>query len=210
MEELLQISSATSSRKNPQFATIWRSCYDDAMQIDPEKTWVTSDNHFGHHNIIRFCSRPADHEAIMVKHWNEAVPANGMVLHLGDLAYRDCKHFEANIARFLNGTKKLILGNHDKQKPEFYKRCGFEPIPAVSLEFEHEGQVAIVTFDHYPLPELVSTDRRKLLHVHGHIHNNGYSKDSYVPFRANQINVSVEQTQYRPVLIGDLLRGALS
>ena len=34
--------------------------------IDPASTWVVSDTHFGHRNIVGFCHRPENHEDIMI------------------------------------------------------------------------------------------------------------------------------------------------
>jgi hypothetical protein len=45
--------------------------------------------------------------------------------------------------------------------------------------------------------------------IHGHIHNNGYQRSSFVPFLRNHINVSVEQTGYKPVLLRTLLEAAI-
>ena len=171
--------------------------------IDPSKTWVISDTHFGHHNIIRFCDRPTNHEEIMVKYWNEVVPDDGVVLHLGDLFYGRQSRVEfARKAKFLHGTKLMLKGNHDKQKDSFYADCGFTIIEPFEMVIDGRR----VSFSHYPAdinPAMNS------LHVHGHIHNNGYGPagSRFVPFRARQINVSVEMTGYRSVLVDDLLGG---
>jgi calcineurin-like phosphoesterase family protein len=70
----------------------------------------------------------------------------------------------------------------------------------------------LVTFSHYPLRQPIVGRGEEHLHLHGHIHNNGYAgKDEpYTPFSAGQINLSVEQTKYRPVNLKRLLDGALS
>lgn len=47
------------------------------------------------------------------------------------------------------------------------------------------------------------------LRLHGHIHNNGYTRDGFVPFLRQHINLSVEQTKYRPVNLKLLLDAAL-
>jgi hypothetical protein len=65
----------------------------------------------------------------------------------------------------------------------------------------------VISFSHYPakLNELAYNEIR----LHGHIHNNGYSRDAYVPFLKNHINLSVEQTKYRPVNLKLLLEAHL-
>jgi calcineurin-like phosphoesterase family protein len=95
--------------------------------IDPANTWVVSDTHFGHDNIVGFCHRPLDHEQVMLAEWRANVPDDATVVHLGDLAYRDNARFRHIIAPELTGAKKkIILGNHDRQRPNFYRQCGFQ------------------------------------------------------------------------------------
>ena len=52
--------------------------------------WLTSDLHFGHENIIRYCDRPfADVDAMnraLVDRWNEVVGDDDVVWVLGDFA----------------------------------------------------------------------------------------------------------------------------
>ena len=62
------------------------------MHLDPENTFFTSDTHFGHKNIIRFCKRPFETVDIMdpklVDAWNSVVKKNSVVFHLGDFTFR--------------------------------------------------------------------------------------------------------------------------
>jgi calcineurin-like phosphoesterase family protein len=179
--------------------------------IDPSNTWVTSDSHFGHDNIVGFCNRPTDHQEVIMEHWAQAVPADATLLHLGDLSYRNNSFFQHMIAPHLTGSRKLIiLGNHDRQRFSFYKSSGFQIIKPFSLTYLAKlGESWRVSFSHYPLREPPAP---RHLHIHGHIHNNGYGgkHSPYVPFSFNQINVSVEQTHYRPINLQCLLDGAIN
>src|SRR3954468_17250662 len=95
--------------------------------IDLAKTWVVSDTHFGHDNIVGFCHRPLDHEQVMIAEWRKEVPDDATLLHLGDLAYRSNARFKHITAKELTGVdKKIILGNHDRQRYSFYKDAGFQ------------------------------------------------------------------------------------
>jgi calcineurin-like phosphoesterase family protein len=53
-------------------------------------TWWTSDTHFSHVNIIRYCDRPFatvdEMNAEMIARWNDTVAPADDVWHLGDLA----------------------------------------------------------------------------------------------------------------------------
>lgn len=188
-----------------------------APHIVPERTWVVSDTHFGHENIKGYCHRPADVEQIMMEEWARAVPPEDTLLHLGDLCWKGNAWFKNMIARHLTGQKYLILGNHDKGRPSFYRNCGFTVIKPFSIA--HNG--ITVSFSHYPLPgSRVHRDweptpkmpaSRERIHIHGHIHNNGYGdKDGpFIPYRRNQVNVSAEMMKYKPVNLAVLLHGLL-
>lgn len=167
--------------------------------IDIGNTWVTSDSHFGHENIGGFCHRPLDYDQIMVAEWRKAVPDEATVLHLGDLCYRGNAWFKHIIAPELTGARKLLIrGNHDHQRYNFYKQCGFAMVRDFKISYSKSH---VVSFSHYPDSELPANEVR----LHGHIHNNGYTRDGFVPFLKNHINLSVEQTKYRPVNLRLLL-----
>ena len=85
--------------------------------------WFTSDTHFGHANIIRYCNRPFDSvghmDREMLKRWNEKVKPDDLVYFLGDFSMS-----EIPLKTFLpklNGTKFLIHGNHDFTHPHHKK-----------------------------------------------------------------------------------------
>lgn len=175
--------------------------------IEPDTTWIVSDTHFGHDNIVGFCHRPQDHEQVMIAEWRKEVPDDATVLHLGDLAYRGNARFKNILAPELTGARKLIIfGNHDRQRFSFYKQCGFSPARPFAITYDRW----IVSFSHYPWnPEEEGGQADNHIRLHGHIHNNGYTRDGFVPFLKNHINLSVEQTKYKPVNLGLLLEAAL-
>lgn len=80
------------------------------------KIFFTSDHHFGHANIIKFCNRPfanvEEMNEIMIERWNEKVAPDDEVYHLGDVALTDKENLAAILDR-LNGKKYLIVGNHE-------------------------------------------------------------------------------------------------
>lgn len=179
----------------------------DPSSIEPASTWVTADSHFGHGNIVGFCHRPERHEEVMMEEWAQEVPDGATLLHLGDLSYRGNALFKNVIAKHLTGARKLLIrGNHDKQRHSFYRDCGFKQVRPFAIPYSAYD----ISFSHYPwnkedeglMPETT-------IRLHGHIHNNGYSRKAFVPFLKNHINLSVEQTKYRPVNLMLLLDGYL-
>lgn len=79
-------------------------------------TYFTSDQHFGHRNIITYSKRPfASVEEMteeIIKRHNDVVKTSDTVIHLGDFAL-DERLVEPTLKR-LNGRHHLIAGNHDK------------------------------------------------------------------------------------------------
>lgn len=206
--------------------------------IDAARTWVVSDTHFGHKNIVGYSHRPTDHDALMQEEWARFVPDEPDVtlLHLGDLSWKNNGMFKHVISKHLTpnveGSRKLLIrGNHDNSPFSFYKQSGFKqvrpfyfiwtPPKAMEHEWYALGRMTPrkVSFSHYPWNE--AEDGRfnpdNHVHIHGHIHNNGYfwaGKDArewsdyyFTPFARGQINLSVEQTKYRPVNLEALLVG---
>lgn len=56
-----------------------------------ENLFFTSDTHFFHEGIIKFCTRPFESveemNETLIRNWNETVPKDGTVFHLGDFAF---------------------------------------------------------------------------------------------------------------------------
>jgi calcineurin-like phosphoesterase family protein len=157
--------------------------------------WITSDHHFGHVNIIRYCGRPfagePEQSRELARRWRDAVPWDAPLLHLGDLVMGPQDPALWAKIRTLPGRPRwLVRGNHDKPaRLAGIREAGFQVISPPSL-FYRGWQVRLT---HEPIGEpLVG----QTLNVHGHIHQKPAPSDHH-------INVSVEQTDYRPIpLIG--------
>ncbi len=93
-------------------------------------TWFTSDNHWNHANIIEYANRPfPDLETmnqVMIERWNERVAPKDTVYHLGDFAMGP-KETPAIVRPQLNGRIVLILGNHDRSRPQMLQ-AGFDEV----------------------------------------------------------------------------------
>ena len=161
--------------------------------------WIISDTHFGHRNIIKYCGRPQDHERLMRDHWRETIAPRDVVLHLGDFALDSAYNIERR-AKSLPGKKFLLKGNHDRHSKGFYEKAGFT---FLKHGFVMPYKDWTVVFTHHPDCQGQYLGAPKRLNVHGHIHEKVLGDRRY-------INVSVEQLDYRPVQIVDLLEQRIS
>ena len=88
---------------------------------DVNKIWFSSDHHFFHNNIIKYCNRPFEtveemNEAL-VKNWNSVVGPDDHVYHLGDFCFGNVEKWNWCLEPGrLNGHIHLILGNHDPER----------------------------------------------------------------------------------------------
>lgn len=94
-------------------------------------TYFTSDWHFHHKNIIKYCDRPFDSihkmDAAIIDKYNSCVTNDDTCFVLGDIGMATAETLGSLIKR-LNGKKHLILGNHDGYKAEAYINMGFESV----------------------------------------------------------------------------------
>jgi calcineurin-like phosphoesterase family protein len=83
--------------------------------------FFTSDQHFGHKNIIEYCNRPfADVEEMnrtMISLWNGVVRPEDLVYHLGDFCLD--RGNVNSLLNILNGTIFFLWGSHDKWMRHF-------------------------------------------------------------------------------------------
>lgn len=152
--------------------------------------WVTSDTHFGHQNIIGYCKRPfasaEEMDEELVRRWNAVVRPQDHVYHLGDVAMRKER---LAIVRRLNGHKRLVFGNHDIFDHRAYVEVGFEKVMGMRV-------LSGALLTHVPVHH--TSMSRFVCNIHGHIHE----RPAYGP---QYLNVSVERTDYTPVLLEQIL-----
>ena len=176
-------------------------------KFDSSKVFFTSDVHFDHNNIIRFCDRPYNnlHEMNeeLTKNWNETVPEDGIVFILGDFCFGNKHMWRKRIDR-LNGTKYLILGNHDHLK-DIPNEC-FESIDRMmNIEVIDGDKTIEMILCHYPLLTWAKI-RYGTLQLFGHIHSNPNKQSLFYYIRSkNQYDVGVDNNDYRPISYSTLI-----
>lgn len=85
-----------------------------------KETYVTSDQHWAHANIIRFCKRPFsdsfEMDAYMKRVWNETIKQDDVVYFLGDFTLSRDERYITELLRVLHGELHWIVGNHDNME----------------------------------------------------------------------------------------------
>ena len=151
------------------------------------KTFVASDLHFSHRNILQYCPHrrlgkdmPTDEDEVntmvttmnelIVRNWNSLIRPNDEVWILGDVCMGQMIHAPKWI-RQLNGKKHLVKGNHDKtlaKLPEFddmfasvqnYKELGFR----------YKDKKHMICMSHFPMASWNFMNQGGLM-LHGHLH----------------------------------------
>lgn len=155
--------------------------------------YFTSDTHFGHANIIRYCKRPFADVVEMNRElrriWNETVGPRDRVFHLGDFALGKKTDLPDHIKK-LNGYKILVKGNHD-WKAEAMKEAGFDEVhPEYYLDSPH-GKLFM---RHIP----DGGHRAAAYHLCGHVHDRWTRK-------GNVINVGVDVWGFKPRTLDEIL-----
>lgn len=185
------------------------------MFIDLD-TFVISDTHWGHGNIVKYANRPELHNEIMIAQHLRLVGPDDTILHLGDLCMTGSAQRDwYDAIRRLPGKRYLLRGNHDKENKAFYEDLGYHVLPYdrpskkrnnmqggyFTLPLDDGRQVA---FSHVPLWSQTGWS----INVHGHIHTNGYPTFfEGAHERRDFRNVSVEVIGYRPVRLREVIYG---
>ncbi len=151
--------------------------------------WFTSDTHFGHENILRFCAktRPCasieEHDRRIIANWQSVVQQNDVVYHLGDVGFSN----EEKLIRVFNqlpGEKYLIWGNHDQVIKKSTRMQNFFTGIADYKEISIEKQ-RVVLF-HYPIYEWNKMHHGSF-HFYGHVHGSVGSEE--IPGRAQDVGI---------------------
>lgn len=169
------------------------------------KVFFTSDTHFTHENIIKFCHRPFQNaeemNEVLIHKWNETVPEDGTVYHLGDFAWGQYDAWK-NIIDKLHGQIILVKGNHDFKNGKRTESL-FEDT-CLQRNLVIEGRQVIL--NHYPFLCYGGTYRSSknvVYQLFGHVHTsddmNGYDKNRLSQLFPSQYDVGVDNNDFKPI-----------
>jgi calcineurin-like phosphoesterase family protein len=167
--------------------------------------FFTSDTHFCHENIIKYCDRPFSSVKEMndrlIENWNSVVPKDATVFHLGDFAL-GAPYAWKLLASKLNGHKALILGNHDILKAD---RGCFDNFEMVAEQLTIKVGKRYIILSHYPLLcyHGVGGDESNIWNLHGHVHlrqSNRCPDESRLALTfPTQYDVGVDLNDFKPI-----------
>ena len=163
--------------------------------------------HFNHESIIKFCNRPfttvEEMDETMIAKWNNKVPQDGLVFHLGDFAWGGTPKWDYYRNK-LNGHIILIKGNHDRKNltPTAEK---FFDFVTPQMYIEIEGQKMYL--NHYPLLCYAGTYRNRndivwALNGHTHIGPNSTKGLDFERMKLTlptQYDVGVDMNNFEPI-----------
>lgn len=173
---------------------------------DAEKMFFTSDTHFCHSNIIKYCKRPfaniAENDEEIIRRWNEKVPEDGIVFHLGDVAFGDPERVD-NILERLNGTIYLVIGNHDWRRVVNNHKWRFE---MMTQQINMKIGKRHIILNHYPMLAFSGAwhGEDATYQLFGHVHTSPYTDEGLDQQRmkylfTSQYDVGVDNNNFTPV-----------
>lgn len=116
-----------------------------------EGIFFTSDTHFWHSNIIKFCNRPyatvEEMNEDLINKWNAKVGQDDIVFHLGDFCFAGDNKWNDLLHR-LHGTIYLIRGNHENKNLSESIAAKFK---LVTMQMEITIENRNIYLNHYPL-----------------------------------------------------------
>lgn len=172
------------------------------IKYSPDHTFFTSDTHFGHANIIRFCNRPFQNveemNEVLIENWNKVVSKDDTVFHLGDFAFGGSSVWNSIIPR-LNGHINLIIGNHDRKNLRQGYMLYFDMVvPQLQIEIEDNS----IYLNHYPFL-CYGGSYRGVWQLFGHVHSgpqaDGLDISRLRVLLPTQYDVGVDNNNFTPI-----------
>lgn len=171
------------------------------------KIFITSDTHFGHDREFLWGPRGftsiQEHDAEVIRRWNEVVGPEDTVFHLGDVMLGD-NEYGLNCLRQLNGFIKIIPGNHDTPtRLKLYKELdnvevlGYAEMSKYKKYNFYLSHHPTITSNLEKAPYL----RMHLINLFGHTHqqNKFYMSMPYM------FHVGMDSNNCTPVLLDDAI-----
>ena len=164
------------------------------------KTWLITDTHFGHDKMIEYCGRPEDFSHIILDSLCMNVYPGDILIHLGDICINNDDSWHTKLQNVTTGVKRILVrGNHDHKSDSWYMSHGWDFVcESVTVKFMGKN----ILFSHAPLA-IGDHD----LNIHGHFHNTLHHEDMFEILTNKHLCLSIEETNYKPVLLETFIKG---
>ena len=179
---------------------------------EAEHLFFTSDTHFDHKNIIKYCNRPFSSVQEMnqglINNWNSVINPDDTIFHLGDVSFGGNTNL-INYVSQLNGHIILIKGNHDRKLQQSICDKLFD-YTCQQLTLNIDG--ITVFLNHFPFLCFSGTyNTDKSIQLFGHIHSGPLSSgpdiDRFNKYGVyNQYDVGVYNNHYKPISWNEILK----
>ena len=183
-----------------------------------QKLFFSSDPHYGHNNILRFCHRPFQDMKHMceslINNWNSVVSNEDICFILGDVMWWESRHDAKRVLEKLNGKEiHIIPGNHDKIKTFELLSERFiihDSIVTVWINEHDKKGVNELFLCHFPMATWPHFEKASI-HLFGHIHSGPLSENAVdVPGQdlilktGRCYDVGVDNNNFFPIEIRDV------
>jgi len=189
-------------------------------------TWITSDWHIRHRNIIKYCGRPTDYDEKIMAGLS-VVKYNDTLIHCGDFGFINTWDEVKEVFDLIPCQNRiLIVGNHDKRSKHIHRLPWSWKVRSNDQPYQIEYNGLIIALQHKPYlsEQRRSTLRRWLIQkwfsfamrgpnglpsqaniaIHGHVHELGqryqWADNKLV------VNACVEHWDYKPVSLSELVK----
>jgi calcineurin-like phosphoesterase family protein/2'-5' RNA ligase len=173
--------------------------------FNPPRTFLISDLHLDHVNIIRYCKRPFHNvngmNTVLVNNWNRTVRRKDTVYFLGDMSFGKGSRSADYWLSKLNGNIIFIRGFSIKPSGERNQHDRISRTENVfdNLIIDYKDKRFFLVHD----PDQVPQDWKEWA-ICGHHHNNKQQEFPFINGKNKRINVSVELINYQPLDIDKL------
>jgi calcineurin-like phosphoesterase family protein len=163
--------------------------------------FFSSDQHFGHRRICEYepISRPfasvEEMDEILIERWNSKVKKNDESYILGDYSFHNLEK-TIEITKRLNGSKRLIIGNHDikllkyEEFHDLFEKRVFNLLDIKLNKIKY-------TLCHYPMMSWNCSHHDNSYQLFGHVHSRWKGNNK-------QLNVGVDVHKLYPVELSEI------
>lgn len=164
--------------------------------------------HFGHANVIRYSNRPwtmvNEMNAGLIERWNDCIKPDDTVYHLGDFTLTKKVDAIDEWLGQLNGTIRLVRGNHDVWTSRFDRLENKHKIKWIKdyaeRTFTVDGEKHKFILMHFPLMFWHGSHYGSI-HLHGHCHGGAQELNKGL----RRMDVGVDCNDWYPVALEEVV-----